>query len=174
MEEDSKSLKGQLLSVCPSLERLPSLDDLLAVWQGVRGRMFMHYQLAARAYFTFLKLSGSQAGSSPGKNAVSFLGFHTTSPFYLSLGYRISSTIHHGYCFFTVPFVQLATVLSRASAHGRSQLKRQKNNYLPTRAHPGCKVSCQGVPNRLASVLRPCFVEAGPTGEKALRVVGTA
>ena len=69
MEEDSKSLKGQLLSVCPSLERLPSLDDLLAVWQGVRGRMFMHYQLAARAYFTFLKLSGSQAGSSPGKNA---------------------------------------------------------------------------------------------------------
>ena len=61
MEEDSKSLKGQLLSVCPSLERLPSLDDLLAVWQGVRGRMFMHYQLAARAYFTFLKLSGSQA-----------------------------------------------------------------------------------------------------------------
>ena len=174
MEEDSKSLKGQLLSVCPSLERLPSLDDLLAVWQGVRGRMFMHYQLAARAYFTFLKLSGSQAGSSPGKNAVSFLGFHTTPPFYLSLEYRISSTIHHGYCFFTVPFVQLATVLSRASAHGRSQLKRQKINYLPTRAHPGCKVSCQGVPNRLASVLHPCFVEAGPTGEKALRVVGTA
>ena len=28
-------------------------------------RMFMHYQLSARAYFTFLKLSGSQAGSSP-------------------------------------------------------------------------------------------------------------
>jgi len=66
MEEDSKSLKGQLLSVCPTLEMLPSLDDLLTVWQGVRVRMFMHYQLAARAYFTFLKLSGSQAGSSPG------------------------------------------------------------------------------------------------------------
>ena len=27
--------------------------------------MFMHYQLSARGYFTFLKLSGSQAGSSP-------------------------------------------------------------------------------------------------------------
>ena len=60
-------MKGQLLSVCPSLEKLPSLDDLLAVWHGVRVRMFMHYQLAARAYFTFLKLSGSQAGSSSGK-----------------------------------------------------------------------------------------------------------
>ena len=43
MEEDSKSLKGQLLSVCPTLEMLPSLDDLLTVWQGVRVRMFMHY-----------------------------------------------------------------------------------------------------------------------------------
>jgi len=60
MEEDSKSQKGHLLSVCPTLEALPFLDDLLTVWQGVRVRMFMHYQLAARAYFTFLKLSGSQ------------------------------------------------------------------------------------------------------------------
>ena len=68
MEEDSKSLKGQLLSVCPTLEMLPSLDDLLTVWQGVRVRMFMHYQLAARAYFTFLKLSGSQAGYSLGED----------------------------------------------------------------------------------------------------------
>ncbi len=66
MEEDTKSLKGQLLAVCPSLERLPSMEGLLAVWQGVRVRMFMHYQLAARAYFIFLRLSGSQAGSSPG------------------------------------------------------------------------------------------------------------
>lgn len=67
MEEDTKSLKGQLLTVCPSLERLPSMDGLLGIWGGVRVRMFMHYQLAARAYFTFLKLSGSQAGSSPGE-----------------------------------------------------------------------------------------------------------
>ena len=58
MEEDTKSVKGQLLSVCPSLEKLPSLDPLLAVWNGVRVRMFMHYQLSARAYFHFLKLSG--------------------------------------------------------------------------------------------------------------------
>ena len=65
VEEDSKSLKGQLLTVCPALEKLPSMDDLLGVWAGVRVRMFMHYQLSARAYFTFLKLSGSQAGSSP-------------------------------------------------------------------------------------------------------------
>ena len=65
VEADSKSLKGQLLGVCPALEKLPSMDGLLGVWAGVRVRMFMHYQLSARAYFTFLKLSGSQAGSSP-------------------------------------------------------------------------------------------------------------
>lgn len=68
VEEDSKSLKGQLLAVCPQLEQLPSTstDDLISIWTGVRVRMFMHYQLSARAYFKFLKLSGSQAGSSPG------------------------------------------------------------------------------------------------------------
>ena len=65
MEAESKSVRGQLLSVCPSLERLRSLDELLSVWHSVRIRMFMHYQLAARAYFAFLKLSGSQAGMSP-------------------------------------------------------------------------------------------------------------
>ncbi len=68
MEEDSKSLRSQLLAACPPLEKLPSpsFDTLLSIWAGVRVRMFMHYQLSARAYFTFLKLSGSQAGSSPG------------------------------------------------------------------------------------------------------------
>ena len=71
------------------------------------------------------------------------------------------------------------TVLSQASAHGYSQLKRQKLrvggyteelkwfNYPCTRARPGCKVSCQGVPNRLALLLHPCF-EASPTVEKAV------
>lgn len=68
MEEDTKSLKGQLLGVCSSLEELPSLDPLLGVWQGVRVRMFMHYQLSARAYFTFLKLSGTQSVYSPGQS----------------------------------------------------------------------------------------------------------
>ena len=50
-----------------------------------------------------------------------------------------------------------STVLSRANAHGHSQLKRQKLrvwgytenvlkwfNYSDARAHPGCKVSCHG------------------------------
>ena len=73
------------------------------------------------------------------------------------------------------------TVLSRASAHGRSQLKLQKMrmggytekelqwfNYPRARAHPGCEVSCQRVPNRLASSLRPCFVKASPKIEKAV------
>ena len=76
-------------------------------------------------------------------------------------------------------FVQLATVLSRTSAHGRSQLKCQKLrlggcmeevlkwfNYLPTRAHPGCKVSCQGESTCIVtlSVVR----EVGSTVEKAI------
>ena len=52
------------------------------------------------------------------------------------------------------------TVLSRASPHGCSQLKCQKLrvggcteevlkwfNYPHARAHPRCKVGCQGVPN---------------------------
>jgi len=52
-------------------------------------------------------------------------------------------------------------LLSRASAHGRSQLKCQKLgvggytekvlewfNYLRAKAHPGCEVSSQGVPHR--------------------------
>ena len=73
------------------------------------------------------------------------------------------------------------TVLSQASAHGRSQLKRQKLrvggytkkelkwfNYPRARAHPNVKVSCQTVPNRLALSLFSCFVEASPTVEKAI------
>ena len=43
------------------------------------------------------------------------------------------------------------------------------NNVYPhARAHPRCEVSCQKVPNRLASSLRPCFVEASPTVRKAV------
>ena len=74
-----------------------------------------------------------------------------------------------------------ATVLSWASAHGHSQLKRKKLrvggcmeevlklfNYLPARAHLGCKVSCQGALNHLALSFFPCFVEASPTVEKAV------
>ena len=75
----------------------------------------------------------------------------------------------------------IACILSRASTHGGSQLKHQKLkvggytekelkwfNYPRTRGHPGCKVSCQGVPNQLASSLRLCFVEASLTVEKAV------
>ena len=72
-------------------------------------------------------------------------------------------------------------MLSRASAHGRLQFKLKKLrvggymekelkwfNYLRARTHPGCEVSYQCVPNPLASLLRPCFVEASPTVEKAI------
>ena len=63
----------------------------------------------------------------------------------------------------------------------RSQLKHQKLrvgscmeevlkwfNYPRARAYSGCKVSSQGVPNRLASLLCPCFVKASLTGKKAV------
>ena len=36
------------------------------------------------------------------------------------------------------------------------------------RAHSGCKVSCQGVPNQLALSLRLCFIEASPIVKKAI------
>ena len=42
------------------------------------------------------------------------------------------------------------------------------SKYLHASAHPWCKVSCQGVPNRPASSLRPCFVNANLTVENAL------
>ena len=79
-----------------------------------------------------------------------------------------------------LPIENYDTILSQASAHGRSQLKRQKLrvggcteevlkwfNYPPAKAHPRCEVSCQGVPNRLASLLRLCFIETSPTVEEA-------
>ena len=58
----------------------------------------------------------------------------------------------------------------RASPHGRSQLKHQWFNYPRARAHPGCEVyvCCRRVPNPFASSLRPCFVDASPTVEKAV------
>ena len=67
----------------------------------------------------------------------------------------------------------LVTVLSQASAYGCSQFEYQKSgvggytkevlewfNYPCTTTHPGCEGSCQGVPNRPASSLCPCFIEA--------------
>ena len=72
------------------------------------------------------------------------------------------------------PIPSKYTVLSRASAHGCSQLKCQKVrvggymekvlkwfNHPHARTHPGCKVSCQGV-------LHCCFVRASSTVEKAV------
>ena len=73
------------------------------------------------------------------------------------------------------------TVLSRANTHGCSQLKCQNLrvgvcteevlkwfDYPPARAHPDVKVIYQVALNWLASSLRPCFVEARPTVEKAV------
>lgn len=50
--------------MCPQLETLPSLEPLLSIWRGVRTRLFIHYQLAARAYFKYLQLSGTTSDTS--------------------------------------------------------------------------------------------------------------
>ena len=65
-EDEVKVIKRQLLSACTSLEQMPSLDGLIIIWQSVRNRIFKHYQLAARAYFKFLQLSGSNPEATPG------------------------------------------------------------------------------------------------------------
>ena len=65
-EEEVKVIRRQLMAVCPALERMPSLDGLIAIWQGVRNRIFKHYQLAARAYFRFLHLSGHNPDDTQG------------------------------------------------------------------------------------------------------------
>lgn len=59
-------IRRQLMTVCPALEAMPSLDGLIAIWQGVRNRIFKHYQLAARAYFRFLNLSGHNPDDTQG------------------------------------------------------------------------------------------------------------
>ena len=72
-----------------------------------------------------------------------------------------------------------STILSRASAHGRSQFKLQNlgvggytkclnGTTIPEQgATPDVKLAAMG-PNRLASSVRPCFVKASSTVEKAV------
>ena len=57
---------------------------------------------------------------------------------------------------------------SSAKYWGWTVARRRWFSNSPARAYPRCEVSCQGVPNRLASLLRPCFVKANLTVEKAV------
>lgn len=54
------SIRQQLLQSCPSLSSGPAgrIDQLLKVWKDVCSRLFSHYRMAAKAYFTYLHLSG--------------------------------------------------------------------------------------------------------------------
>ena len=80
----------------------------------------------------------------------------------------------------TVLSLASSTVLPKASVHRHLQLKRQKLrvggyteevlewfDYPRVSSRPGCEVSCQGVPNRPASSLHSCFIEASLMLEKA-------
>jgi PI-3-kinase-related kinase SMG-1 len=69
------SIKQQLLQSCPSLASGPTarIDQLLHVWREVCSRLFSHYRMAARAYFTYLHLSG-EAGKCDTSSKLHSLG----------------------------------------------------------------------------------------------------
>ena len=80
---------------------------------------------------------------------------------------------------FSGPLLFSYTVLSRANAHGRSQLKRQnlgwavtrkkclnRSNYFRARAHPGYEVGSHGP--EPTCIDGSSFVKATPTVEKAV------
>ena len=82
--------------------------------------------------------------------------------------YLTLSRIDHRGCMYSYCPGQRACmyrIVPGKRAHGRSQLKHIKlsvggYDYLRASAHPVCEVSCQGVPNRPASSLCPCFIKA--------------
>ena len=57
-DDGVESTKKQLITVCPELQDAQPqlLDNLFAVWKGVRDRLFKHYHFAAKAYFMYLKM----------------------------------------------------------------------------------------------------------------------
>ena len=57
-DDGIENTRKQLLTVCPGLhDAQPQLlDNLLAVWTGVRDRLFKHYHFAAKAYFMYLRM----------------------------------------------------------------------------------------------------------------------
>ena len=55
------AIRRLLVQACPALARSALLNQLVGVWRVVSSRLFTHYGLAARAYFTYLNLSGTNA-----------------------------------------------------------------------------------------------------------------
>lgn len=69
-DDGIENTRKQLLTVCPGLhDAQPQLlDNLLAVWTGVRDRLFKHYHFAAKAYFMYLRMGTENCDKS--RNAV--------------------------------------------------------------------------------------------------------
>ncbi|XP_077868684.1 serine/threonine-protein kinase SMG1-like [Saccoglossus kowalevskii] len=63
-DDGTETTRKQLLNVCPALQTadLKVVDVLLDIWKGVCRRIFSHYELAAKSYFTYLKLRGQDTG----------------------------------------------------------------------------------------------------------------
>ncbi|XP_077980517.1 serine/threonine-protein kinase SMG1-like [Glandiceps talaboti] len=64
-DDGTETTKKQLLNVCPALQTADPkvVDALLEIWKGVCRRIFSHYELAAKSYFTYLKLRGGEQNS---------------------------------------------------------------------------------------------------------------
>ncbi|XP_070580922.1 serine/threonine-protein kinase SMG1-like [Ptychodera flava] len=61
-DDGTETTRKQLLNVCPALQTADAkvVDALLEIWKGVCRRIFSHYELAAKSYFTYLKLRGEE------------------------------------------------------------------------------------------------------------------
>ncbi|XP_065681003.1 serine/threonine-protein kinase SMG1 isoform X2 [Hydra vulgaris] len=69
---DEEKLNQQLLNVAEDYlkNRDDTLKSLLGIWKNIIDRVFTHYRQAASAYFTYLKLSGTESitGTEPHKH----------------------------------------------------------------------------------------------------------
>ena len=59
-DDGTETTRRQLLSACVPLQTASEecVESLLSVWRGLVLRVYRHYQLSAKAYFTYLKLNG--------------------------------------------------------------------------------------------------------------------
>jgi hypothetical protein len=57
-DEGAEATRHQLLTSYPALQMSSeqSIERMIEIWRGAVSRVYQHYRLSAKAYFTFLKL----------------------------------------------------------------------------------------------------------------------
>ena len=90
-----------------------------------------------------------------------FISSNCSSNLIVSRGLLVDATC-------TQPFCTFVPKNKKLGVGGYTEEVLEWFNYSRASAHPGCEVSCQGVPNQPASSLRLCFVEVSLTVEKAV------